>query len=61
MELILQQIIQINKPPKGEDMGDAISVDTTVQEKNITCPTGDKLHKKIIKSCIKIAEEEGLK
>jgi IS5 family transposase len=61
MELILQESIQINKPPKGEDMGDVISVDTTVQEKNITYPTDDKLHKKIIKSCIRIAEEQDLK
>jgi IS5 family transposase len=61
MELILQESIKINKPPKDENMGDVISVDTTVQEKNIAYPTDDKLYKKIIKSCIKIAEEEGLK
>jgi IS5 family transposase len=30
MELILQESIQINKPPKDEDMGDVISVDTTI-------------------------------
>lgn len=61
MELILQESIQINKPPQNGDMGDVISVDTTVQEKNISYPTDDKLHKKIIKNCIKIAAQEGLK
>lgn len=37
-----------------------VSVDTTVQEKNITYPTDDKLYKKIIKKCWKIADEEGI-
>lgn len=32
-----------------------------VQEKNITYPTDDKLRKKIINKCVKIAEKEGLK
>jgi len=35
-----------------------VIVDTTVQEKNITYPTDDKLYKKIIKKCLKIAEKE---
>ena len=49
MELILQESIRINKPP-GEDKGDGIcvSVDTTVQEKNITYPTDDKQYKKML-------------
>lgn len=61
MELILRESIQVNKPPKDDDLGNIISVDTTVQEKNITYPTDDKLHKKIIANCLKIASEEGVK
>lgn len=37
-----------------------VIVDTTVQEKNITFPTDDKLYKVIIKKCVKIAEVEGI-
>lgn len=60
MELILQESIRINTPKDGGDMGTAISVDTTVQEKNITYPTDDKLYKKIIVKCLAIARKEGL-
>lgn len=57
IELIFQESIRIN----GKDGDDShISVDTTVQEKNITFPTDDKLHKKIIKRCQKLAEQEGI-
>ena len=57
IELILKESIRIN----GEDSDDDnINIDTTVQEKNITFPTDSKLHKKIIKKCKKISEEEGL-
>jgi len=57
VELILKESIRIN----GDDSNDAdVSVDTTVQEKNITFPTDDKLYKKIIKKCWSIAEKEGL-
>ena len=38
-----------------------ILIDTTVQEKNITFPTGSKLHKKIIEGYRKIAEKENIK
>ncbi len=57
VELILKESIRVNEPP---DDGPAavVSVDTTVQEKNITYPTDDKLYKKIIKKCWKIAGEE---
>ena len=59
MELILKESIRVNEPP--DDAGNAVvSVDTTVQEKNITYPTDDKQYKKIIKSCWKIAEKEGI-
>lgn len=57
MELILKESIRIN----GKDGdGNVLSADTTVQEKNISYPTDDKLHKKIVKKCIKIAEETGM-
>lgn len=55
MELIFQESIRIN----GKDSEDEhVSIDTTVQEKNITFPTDQKLHRKIISKCIKIAEKE---
>jgi len=57
IELILQESIRVN----GRDGNDPhVSVDTTVQEKNITFPTDDKLYKKIIKKCSRITEEEQL-
>jgi transposase, IS5 family len=57
IELILQESIRIN----GKDGDDPhVSIDTTVQEKNITYPTDDKLHKKIIKKCLGIARENQL-
>ena len=57
IELILKESIRIN----GDDSNDEnINVDTTVQEKNITFPTDAKLHKKIIKKCQKIAQDEQL-
>ncbi|QFZ15687.1 IS5 family transposase [Anabaena sp. YBS01] len=59
MELILKESIRVNEPP--DDAGSAVvSVDTTVQEKNITYPTDDKQYKKIIKNCRKIAEREDI-
>ena len=60
MELILQESIRINTPKDGGEIGNIISVDTTVQEKNITYPTDDKLYKKIIVKCLSIAKKEGL-
>src|SRR3954453_2388259 len=58
VELILQESIRVNDPPKEENAGAVVSVDTTVQEKNITYPTDDKLYKKIIKKCWIIADNE---
>ena len=60
MELILKESIRINKDDNGNNDGTVVSVDTTVQEKNITYPTDDKLYKKIIKKCWIIADEEGV-
>lgn len=49
----------INK--HGEDsQAPDVSIDSTVQEKNITYPTDSKLQKKIIDKCIKIATEEDI-
>lgn len=57
IELILKESIRVN----GDDADDGhVSVDTTVQEKNITFPTDDKLYKKIIYKCWSIAETEDL-
>lgn len=59
VELILKESIRVNEPP-DDGAATVVSVDTTVQEKNITYPTDDKLYKKIIKKCWKIADEEGI-
>ena len=56
-ELILKESIRING--KDGDQSD-LSADTTVQEKNITYPTDNKLHRKIIQKCKDIAKKEGL-
>lgn len=57
IELIFQESIRINGKDGEEDEA---TTDTTVQEKNITYPTDDKLHKKIINKCRGIAEKEGI-
>jgi IS5 family transposase len=57
IELILGESIRINGKGGKEDKA---SIDTTVQEKNITYPTDSKLHRKIIKKCVSIAEKEGV-
>ena len=58
VELILKESIRVNKPPDDSDTGIIVSVDNTVQEKNITYTTDDKLYKKIIKKCWAIADKE---
>ncbi len=60
VELILKESIRVNEPPDDNEPGAVVSVDTTVQEKNITYPTDDKLYKKVIKKCWKIADEESI-
>jgi len=57
IELIFKESIRVNGKDGGEQ--DA-TTDTTVQEKNITYPTDNKLHRKIIKKCIAIASKEGV-
>lgn len=55
VELIFKESIKVN----GDDANDEnLSADTTIQEKNITYPTDDKLYKKIIKECQSIAKDE---
>jgi len=57
IELIFKESIRIN----GKDGQESeATTDTTVQEKNITYPTDNKLHRKIIKKCIAIADKEGI-
>lgn len=57
IELILKESIRVN----GKDGEEGtLSGDTTVQEKNITYPTDDKLYKKIINKCQKIAKKENI-
>ena len=57
VELILKESIRINGKGGKENKA---SIDTTVQEKNITYPTDSKLHRKIIEKCSAIAEKEQL-
>jgi IS5 family transposase len=57
IELIFKESIRVNGKDAKEDKG---SIDTTVQEKNITYPTDSKLHRKIIKKCTGIAEKQKL-
>jgi len=55
IELIFKESIKVN----GKDShDDNVSIDTTVQEKNVTFPTDAKLHNKIIKKCKQMAENE---
>ncbi len=57
VELIFKESIRVN----GKDsQDDNLSADTTVQEKNITYPTDDKLYKKIIRECRQIAVNEAI-
>ena len=55
IELIFKESIRINGKDGREDEA---TVDTTVQEKNITYPTDNKLHRKIIKKCVAIAADQ---
>jgi IS5 family transposase len=57
IELILKESIRINGKDGQEKEA---TTDTTVQEKNITYPTDNKLHRKIIKKCIALADMENL-
>jgi IS5 family transposase len=55
-------IFEVSVGLHGDDAKEReITVDTTVQEKNITFPTDVKLLTKIIKKCRKIAADEGVR
>lgn len=55
----VEQILAVSILLHGEEiLNEDVSIDTTVQEKNITYPTDTKLAVKIIKHCRKIACEE---
>lgn len=57
----VQKIFKHSIDKHGKDGQDSeVSIDTTVQEKNITYPTDSKLQKKIIDRCVKIAKEQGI-
>ena len=58
--LILQVSIRINNLLKDNNDGDIVSIDTTVQKKNIFYPTDDKFCKKIIVKCWIIADKESI-
>lgn len=61
MELIFKESVKINDDTTPMDKNNLVlSIDTTVQEKNITYPTDDKHYKKIIKWCWKIADFYGI-
>lgn len=55
--MIFKESIRINGKAGQEQEA---TTDTTVQEKNITYPTDNKLHRKIIKKCIAIADKEDI-
>lgn len=58
IELILKESIRIN----GNDSNDSTaSIDTTVQEKNITFPTDVKLYRKIITRCHNLSKNYDIK
>ena len=55
-------IFEVSVALHGDDAKEAeVTVDTTVQEKNITFPTDTKLLTKSIKRCRKIAADEGIR
>jgi transposase, IS5 family len=57
IELIFKESIRVNGKDGGEQEA---TTDMTVQEKNITYPTDNKLHRKIIKKCVGIASKQGI-
>jgi IS5 family transposase len=57
IELIFKESIRINGKDGNEPEA---TTDTTVQEKNITYPTDNKLHRKIIKKCVALAGQENI-
>ena len=57
----VEKIFQFSIHLHGKDaLETEVVTDTTVMEKNISFPTDTKLQMKIIKSCVRIAEKEGV-
>lgn len=58
----VEKILSVSILMHGKEvLTEDVSIDTTVQEKNMTYPTDTKLAVRIIKQCRKIAQEEGVK
>lgn len=55
---IFEHSVQINQTNISQE--EALLIDTTVQEKNITFPTDQKLYLKVLAQCRKIAKQEDL-
>ena len=60
IELIFQESIRVNNENDEGHHYDTVSIDSTVQEKNITYHTDAKLHKKIVKKVLGIVKKLGL-
>jgi IS5 family transposase len=59
---VLQRILQVTVELHGSSAREKeVVVDTTVQEKNITHPTGTKLAQKIVRCCWKLADRHEVK
>lgn len=57
----MQKIFRLSVGLQGKDAQQkCVSIDTTVQEKNITFPTDLKLAVRIIAKCRKMAEKQGI-
>lgn len=57
----IEKIFRLSVQLQGKDAQQkCVSIDTTVQEKNITFPTDLKLAVRIIAKCRKMAQEEGI-
>ena len=58
----VEKILKHSIDKHGKDGQDPnVSIDSTVQEKNITYPTDAKLHKRIIDKCVKKAKKSNIK
>jgi len=60
MKRIFQESINLFSKEELKQEVKEVRIDTTVQEKNITFPTDRKLYEKVIFSCLRIAEKEGI-
>lgn len=60
VKIILSESIRVNTENADEDHFNTAFIDSTVQEKNVTYPTDEKLHKKIIKRVLKIVRGKKL-